>query len=258
MPVHARERDGLIRGAAGTDRSAARDVLRRCVAGGAPSVVTANDGGPGAGGGTAPPSAGTAARRPSLRERISWFGLAAAFLAADLWSKHLIFYPHVLEPGFREGVEVGRVASWWRTILVYNQGVTFGMFSDVPAWTKAALTGLVIVWLGRNLWTLPAGRRLQAASLAMVVGGAVGNLYDRTLRPAVEPDTRPGVRDFLDWCVPDGQPLAAWLRSHGVPTHWYTSNVADVLIVCGVILLAWCLLREPEAVDDGPPREVRA
>jgi signal peptidase II len=183
-----------------------------------------------------------------LRHAAPWFAFAALCLAADLWTKHLVFYPHVLEPGFREGMPVpsGRVASWWDTILVYNLGVTFGSFSGVPGWTKAVLTAAVIGWMAWKLWTLPAGKRLQAASLAMIVGGAVGNLYDRTLRPAIEPDQRPGVRDFLDWHLPEHWDLAQTFRQRGWSTHWYTSNVADVLIVCGVSLLAWCILREPD------------
>ena len=188
-----------------------------------------------------------------LRTKLGWLALAATLLAADLWSKHLVFYPHVLSPAFREGMVVGEVASWWRTILVYNQGVTFGMLSGVPAWSKALLTAGVIVWLAHTLWKLPAGRRVQATSLSMIVGGAVGNLYDRTIRPLVEPDRNPGVRDFLDWYAPDHWRLAGWLREHGVHPHWYTSNVADVLIVCGVLLLAGCLLREPGAKQPVPP-----
>lgn len=196
--------------------------------------------------------------RERTRAKLAWFALAAVLLAADLWSKHEVFYPHVLSPHFREGMVVGHVAAWWRTILVYNQGVTFGMLADVPAWSKALLTGAVIVWLGITLWRLPPGRKVQATSLAMVVGGAVGNLYDRTLRPWVEPDTRPGVRDFLDWYAPEGTALAAWLRERGVHPHWYTSNIADVLIVCGVILLAACLLREPAERRTDPPPEAAA
>jgi lipoprotein signal peptidase len=70
----------------------------------------------------------------------------------------------------------------------------------------------------------------------------------------VEPDSRPGVRDFLDWYVPEGTALARWLRSHEVRTHWYTFNVADALIVSGVVLLAWKILREkpPEKAVDQP------
>lgn len=181
----------------------------------------------------------------------------AAFLSFDLWTKHLVFYPHVLERGFRpdEGLVVGEVCSWWRTILVYNQGVTFGMFGGVPMWVKSLFTLAVIVWLGVRLWQVPAGKRCEPAALAMIVGGAIGNLYDRALRPLVEPDTNPGVRDFLDWYAPPGTRLAGWLTEHGITTHWYTSNVADVCIVIGVGLLAIVLLTEkdPEKAPSPPP-----
>jgi lipoprotein signal peptidase len=186
--------------------------------------------------------------RERLRRKLPWFAFAAACLAADLWTKHLVFYPHVLEPHFREGMPTpdGRVASWWRTILVYNQGVTFGSLTWVPAWVKAAATSAIILWMAVRLWRLAPGRPAQSLSLAMIVGGAVGNLYDRTIRPAVEPDGRPGVRDFIDWHIPDGSGLARTFAEREWSTHWYTFNVADALIVCGVILLALCLLREGE------------
>lgn len=194
---------------------------------------------------------------PSRRARFLRLSGAGAVLAADLWSKHLVFYPHVLEEGYRpdHAVVVGEVASWWRTILVYNQGVTFGLLSGVPMWVKSLFTLGVIAWLGVRLWRAPARSRLEPVALAMIVGGAVGNLYDRALRPFVEPDTNPGVRDFLDWYAPPGTWLAGWLTEHGITTHWYTSNVADVCIVVGVGLLAIVLLREkdPEAAPPASP-----
>lgn len=210
-----------------------------------------------------PDAAGQPAARVTTRSRLLRFALAAACLAADLWTKHIVFYPHVLERGFREGEVVGHPTTWewarttwWRTILVYNPGVTFGKLADVAPWVKSILTSAVIAWMAWKLWTLPRGRPAQALSLAMIVGGAVGNLYDRTLRPVIELDTRPGVRDFLDWYLPEGSALHREFAARDWPTHWYTSNVADVMIVCGVIVLAWCLLRE----DDGKaaPKEPAA
>ena len=205
------------------------------------------------------PSTTTAMSGPSLRARLGWAALASGLLAADLWSKHVVFYPHVLVRGFREGEVVNAEVfglSFWRTILVYNQGVTFGMFSSVPAAVKSLLTGIVILWIGWRLWNHRRGAIAEPLSLAMIVGGAVGNLYDRALRPYVEADTHTGVRDFLDWYAPPGTALAEWLEKHEITTHWYTSNVADVLIVCGVILLAITTLREGDpsaAPKDGQP-----
>ncbi len=189
-----------------------------------------------------------------LADKLPWFAVAAAGLAADLWTKHLVFYPDVLRPGFDERrlVIVGRVLglSWWQTILAYNNGVTFGLGSSLGAWALSLGTGLVIVLLSRSLWQAPRTERLKCFALSIIVGGAVGNLYDRALRPFVEADTRPGVRDFIDWYFPDGSAAAEFLKSHNVNNHWYTFNVADALIVSGVVLLAWKILRERP--DDAP------
>ncbi len=196
-----------------------------------------------------------------LRSKLPWFALAAGCLAADLWSKHLVFYPHVLEPGFREGLVVGRVFPGWQTVLAYNRGVTFGMGSGLGDWFLALGTAGVIAFLAWKLWRTPTTERAKCLALSMIVGGATGNLYDRALRPHVEPDTRPGVRDFLDWYVPEHWSLARFLREDlDITTHWYTSNVADVLIVCGVGLLAWKILREPAdgAAQSAKPPESAA
>ena len=178
--------------------------------------------------------------------KLPWFALAAFGLAADLWTKHLVFYPESLSPRFdpRMGLEVGRVCSWWRTVLAYNSGVTFGMGSSLGAWFLSLGTGIVIAMLLRALWRTPREELVKCFALSIIVGGAVGNLYDRALRPHVEADRHPGVRDFIDWYFPDGTAAAEFLRSHNVTTHWYTFNVADALIVSGVVLLAWKILRE--------------
>lgn len=187
-------------------------------------------------GGSGAPGRGTA----------KWFAVAAVALVADLVTKWMVFYPHATQPGFHEGMVVGRVASWWRTVLVYNQGITFGLLGGTGAWILALGTAVVIGILIRMLRNARPDERLRPFALSIVVGGATGNLYDRTLRPVVEADTHPGVRDFLDWYVPEDTALGQWLVGRFHTSHWYTSNVADVLIVCGVILLAWCILREPE------------
>ncbi len=189
---------------------------------------------------TATPLTGGGARR------VRWLALALAVLIADLGSKWAIFYPHVLDPGFREGKVVGELTSWWRLILVYNTGITFGSFSGSATWLLGLVTGGVIAVLVYQLWTAPADARVRSFALSIIIGGAAGNLYDRALRPLIEPDKHPGVRDFLDWYAPDHWGLADWLREHDMTTHWYTSNVADVCIVVGVFLLAGCILTEKD------------
>jgi signal peptidase II len=137
----------------------------------------------------------------------------------------------------------------WNTVLAYNTGATFGLGAALGQWVLAIGVSVVIAMLLRTLWKTPRTERVKLFALSIIVGGAVGNLYDRALRPHVEPDQHVGVRDFLDWYVPDGTALADWMHAHDWKTHWYTFNVADALIVSGVVLLAWKILREqpPEA-----------
>jgi signal peptidase II len=192
---------------------------------------------------------------PTWRGKLPWLALAVVALATDLTTKWLVFYPDVLDPSVRERIAAGRstyvvceIASWWNVILVYNTGVTFGSLEGAATWLLSLLTGGVIVFLFVWLWRTPQHERVKLYALSIIVGGAVGNLYDRTLRTVLEPDRTPGVRDFLDWHLPEGWPLHDWLKAK-FTTHWYTSNVADVCIVVGVSLLAICILFEKPAPD---------
>jgi signal peptidase II len=186
-----------------------------------------------------------------LGRKLPWLAVAAGALTADLWTKHLVFYPEALDPALL-GRPIGEVASWWRTVLAYNEGATFGLGESLGTWTLTIGVSVVIALLLRSLWKTAEHERTRLFALSIIIGGALGNLYDRALRPSLEADRHPGVRDFLDWYVPEGTALAEWLRAHDVPTHWYTFNVADALIVSGVVLLAWKILREKPEPEGAP------
>lgn len=148
--------------------------------------------------------------------------LAAAVLALDQatkwWILEIIRLP-----------EVGRVhvLPFMNLTMVWNRGVTFGLFAS-DAWWHAhalaavalAIAGFLIAWLARaeDRWTVIA--------LGLVLGGAIGNVIDRLRFGAVV--------DFVDL--------------HAFGWHWYAFNVADSAIVCGVaLLLAHALMRpKPE------------
>jgi signal peptidase II len=190
--------------------------------------------------------------------KLPWLALAAAVLAADLWTKHVVFYPAVLEP-WAEGRVVGTVTSWWKHRIAYNTGITFGKGATLPIWVLALGVGIVIAMLLRSLWKTPGQERVKCFALSVIVGGALGNLYDRALRPFVERDETPGVRDFIDWYIPSDSALGRLLASHGVAEyHWYTFNVADAFIVSGVILLAWKVIREKPAEAPAAAAQVSA
>lgn len=146
--------------------------------------------------------------------------LAAAVLGADQASKFAVerFTSagsfQVLIPGILNLVHTS------------NPGVAFGLFADSQAPWRAPLLILfslvvigLIVWM---LWTGRAGGALGSFGLALILGGAAGNVVDRLVRRSVT--------DFIDF--------------HLGAYHWYTFNVADTAIVIGAALVILELLRD--------------
>lgn len=121
-------------------------------------------------------------------------------------------------------VPVYLVGEWLSLRLVYNPGAAFGI--HVGAYSRIVFTLLAIVALvvlGAMVRQTKAGDWARLVALALVCGGAVGNLVDR-LRSSR------GVVDFID----------VWIGSY----HWPTFNVADMAVSCGAITLAVVLWQE--------------
>jgi len=151
----------------------------------------------------------------------AWLLLAAVVVALDLWTKHLASTQLTLY----QPVEV---FSWLNWRLAHNPGAAFSLLAGAGGWQRWFFTVLAIVvsvvliaWLFR----LRRGERLVALALALVLGGAIGNVVDR-LRHGY-------VVDFID------VHYAGW--------HWPAFNVADSAIVCGIILLLLDAARETMA-----------
>jgi signal peptidase II len=111
---------------------------------------------------------------------------------------------------------------------VQNRGAAFGVFSDAQLPYQPILFSLVSVaalcGIAAYAWRLPAASRLPQTALALIMGGAVGNLVDRA---------RLGhVVDFVDF----------YWKSH----HWPAFNVADSAITVGVCLLILDMVLSPE------------
>lgn len=129
--------------------------------------------------------------------------------------------PRVPQPVFGE---------WFRLTLVYNPGAAFGLHvGEYSRWVFIALTFAALLILGRLYVSTKPGHTLRVMSLALVCGGALGNLIDRLRGEA-------GVVDFLDLGVGDAR--------------WPTFNVADIAVSMGAFLLAIVLWQE-----DRPPRD---
>jgi len=107
------------------------------------------------------------------------------------------------------------VTSYFNLVMVWNRGISFGLFQseETGRWLLVGLAGLVslalVVWIWRaaNLWV--------GAALGLVLGGAIGNAWDRFLWG--------GVADFFD--------------AHAFGYHFWAFNIADVGISVGVIML---------------------
>ena len=108
------------------------------------------------------------------------------------------------------------VTSFFNLILVWNRGVSFGMFSEAGAAGPIILTGLAVaVVLGLIYWLRQAEGWVILTGLGLVIGGALGNVIDRIRFGAVV--------DFLDF--------------HVAGYHWPAFNVADAAICIGAGLL---------------------
>ncbi len=144
--------------------------------------------------------------------RIRWGALAALLvLIADQASKWWVL--EVLHLPERGQVPVLPVLS---LTMVWNQGVTFGLFHQDGVWGPWLLAGVALaVVVALAVWLRRAENVLVAASLGAIGGGAIGNVIDRLRFGAVV--------DFL--------------HAHAFGWSWYVFNVADAAIVCGVAAL---------------------
>jgi len=139
-----------------------------------------------------------------------WFLAAALVAAADRLTKWLIL--GWLRPG-----ESYEVTGFFDLVLVFNRGAAFSFLADAPGWQRPffiAVATVVSAIVGWMLWRQPA-KRLQSAALALILGGALGNLWDRVALGAVV--------DFLDF--------------HAFGRHWPAFNVADSALTVGAALL---------------------
>jgi signal peptidase II len=139
-------------------------------------------------------------------------GLSAVVVLLDQLSKLLVF--RVLMAQETEIV----VLPVFSLVKRYNTGISFSLFAtdhDVGPWVFALLA--TVIAFGLLIWLSQTAERLPAIGLALVVGGAVGNVIDRVREGAV--------MDFL---------LFHWKE-----WAWPAFNIADSAITIGVALLIY-------------------
>ena len=147
-----------------------------------------------------------------------WLSISAVIVIVDLYTKHLI------QRAFEYGEHL-TMTSFFDLVRYHNEGAAFSFLSDAGGWQKWFFSGVsmiavvVITYLLKKHQT----QKLFCFGLALVLGGAIGNLYDRL--------TLGYVVDFLLFHYKD----------------WYypAFNVADSAICVGVALLLLDSFKKP-------------
>lgn len=146
-----------------------------------------------------------------------WYGLALLAIVLDQVTKWLATH-------FLRYAEPHPITSFFNLTLLHNKGAAFSFLSDAGGWQRW-LFGLIaggvsvglVVWIAR----LPRRCRWEACALALVLGGALGNLIDRVLLGHVV--------DFI----------VVHYRDH----YWPAFNIADSAITLGAAMLFIDMLR---------------
>jgi len=149
---------------------------------------------------------------------LKWLSISTIVIALDLVTKHLI------QSAFVFGEQL-KITSFFDLVHYHNEGAAFGFLNNAGGWQKwfftaiAAIAAIVITYLIKKNST----QKLFCLGLALVLGGALGNLYDRV--------TLGYVVDFLNfhWDI------------HAFPAF----NVADSAISVGVALLLLDSFKKP-------------
>jgi len=112
-----------------------------------------------------------------------------------------------------------RMTSFFDLVFVINKGISYGMLAQDGHGGQWALAGFaVLTSIGLWVWLVRGGvGPLVAASLGLIIGGALGNALDRLILG--------GVADFFHF--------------HAFGWSWYVFNIADVAIVAGVLGLLY-------------------
>ena len=162
----------------------------------------------------------------------SWLWLSAIVVLLDQASKWIVL-------GTLEPFQVLELVPNINLTLMFNRGAAFSFLADAGGWQRWLLAAFaLLVTLALLFWLLrlQRGERLLAAGLALIIGGAVGNLIDRVLFGHVV--------DFLQVYLPF-IPLRLF-------NPWPAFNVADSAITLGVGLLLIETLRGEDRHESAP------
>ena len=146
----------------------------------------------------------------STRAMLPWLGLALILLMADQFTKVLIL-------GYYQLGDATYINSFFNVVRVHNTGAAFSFLASASGWQRWFFTGIGIAAAVFITWMLKShpGQKLFSFAMACILGGALGNVIDRTMHGYVV--------DFLDF--------------HYGNWHFPAFNVADAAITVGAVCL---------------------
>ena len=151
-----------------------------------------------------------------------WLYLSGAVIGLDQLTKSWV------TSSFQLGDSL-TITSFFNLVLAYNTGAAFSFLAQAGGWQRmffvviAAIASIVIIWILRK----PQNHPLLNVALALILGGAIGNVIDRI---------RLGyVVDFI--------------QIHAAGYYWPAFNIADSAITIGAALLIWDSFRKPRLAN---------
>ena len=145
-----------------------------------------------------------------LKKNIFYFFFILFIFILDRISKLWIISISNLE----NNLEI-KISSFINLNLIWNKGIAFGLFSYGEKFEYNLLTGLIIIIISIVFWMIIKTKGLEKFGFLMILGGALGNIFDRLYYSAVP--------DFID----------IYYKNF----HWFVFNVADIFITVGVLML---------------------
>ncbi len=138
-----------------------------------------------------------------------WISVVVFLL--DQWTKYLA-------SNHLELYVPNKITSFFNLTLMHNEGVAFSILADQSGWQRyfiAAVASAIVVWLLYWLYSNSKFMKLQNTALVLVIGGALGNIWDRV---------------YLGYVVD-------FVELHYAGYFWPAFNVADSAICLGAVLL---------------------
>ena len=142
---------------------------------------------------------------------MSIFGLIAAVIALDQWSKWLV------KSSFNLYQSKPVIQDFFHFTYVTNDGMAFGLGLPGGKHVLLVMTILLTGFIVGFLWKEKDGHPFVKYGLALILSGAIGNLIDRIIHGKVV--------DFMDFMIGD--------------FHWYIFNVADSAVTIGMVLFIY-------------------